>query len=51
MLGGLSLLFLGGAAFAAWRWRRLAVEPSPLLHHTLAELQRDEQALAGRGKP
>jgi len=45
MLGGLSLLFLGGAALTAWRWRRLASQPSPLLRHTLSELRRDEEAL------
>lgn len=49
-LAVLAGLFLLAAAVAAWRWRRLAQSPSPLLQATLGELKRDQEAL-GRGAP
>lgn len=46
-LGGLTALFLGAAALAAWRWKAEAERRPPLLHGTLAELREDEKALRG----
>ena len=45
VLGGLGALFLGSAAIAGWRWRRLALEKPAFLHATLGELRRDRAAL------
>ncbi|WP_374675659.1 phage holin family protein [Ideonella sp.] len=46
-LGGLTAVFLGAAALAAWRWKAEAERRPPLLHGTLAELHADEKALRG----
>ena len=43
-LGALAAGFLGAAAWAAWRWHRLANDAPPLLQATLAELARDRDA-------
>lgn len=44
LAGALALGFLGAALAAAWRWRRLASAPSPLLRSAVTELRR-----VGRG--
>lgn len=40
LAGALALGFLGAAAATAWRWRRLASAPSPLLRSAVADLRR-----------
>lgn len=44
-------VFLVAAAVSAWRWRRLAQSPSPLLNATLDELKRDQETLSRGGTP
>lgn len=51
VLGALAAAFLVAAGVAAWRWRRLAASPSPLLQSTLRELRRDEESLSGTDRP
>ena len=51
VLALLAAAFLGAAGAAAWRWRRLAASPSPLLYGTLRELRRDEETLSGTDRP
>lgn len=45
VLGALTGLFLVLGGLGLWRWRHLAAHKPPLLHATLAELQKDMACL------
>lgn len=49
LLGALAGGFLAASGAVGWRWRQLAHNKPPLLHATLAELQRDRAAPAPHG--
>lgn len=46
-LGALSALFFGGGLVALWHWQHQAAAKPPLLQATLAELQKDADAVQG----